>query len=131
TLAPAPPTARRLLRLLERPLSRDIRHPGACHLYIHTTELTAEPERAAACAEHLGTAMPAASHLNHMPSHTWARMGRWGDAVDASVRAWESDRKSPSGETIATYPAHDLQMLVLAACMDGQAALAIRAGQGF
>lgn len=126
----ANPAVTRLLGVLERVLERDIRHPGACHLYIHTTELTAEPERAAACAEHLGTAMPAASHVNHMPSHTWARMGRWGDAVDASVRAWESDRKSASGEGFATYPAHDLQMLVLAACMDGQAALAIRAGQG-
>jgi tetratricopeptide (TPR) repeat protein len=126
----ASPAVARLLRVLEGVLERDIRHPGACHLYIHTTELTSEPERAAACAEHLGTAMPAASHLNHMPSHTWARMGRWGDAVDASVRAWESDRKSASGETLATYPAHDLQMLVVAACMDGQATLAIRAGQG-
>ena len=126
----ADPVVARLVRVLEGVLARDIRHPGACHLYIHTTELTAEPERAAACAGHLGTAMPAASHLNHMPSHTWARMGRWGDAVDASVRAWESDRNSASGATFATYPAHDLQMLVLAACMDGQAALAIRAGQG-
>jgi tetratricopeptide (TPR) repeat protein len=126
----ADPAVARLMRVLEAVLARDIRHPGACHLYIHTTELTAEPERAAACAEHLGTAMPAASHLNHMPSHTWTRMGRWGDAVDASVRAWESDRKSASGESFATYPAHDLQMLVVAGCMDGQAALAIRAGQG-
>ena len=126
----ADPVVARLMRVLEGVLARDVRHLGACHLYIHTTELTAEPERAAACAEHLGTAMPAASHLNHMPSHTWTRMGRWGDAVDASVRAWESDRKSASGEAFATYPAHDLQMLVVAGCMDGQAALAIRAGQG-
>src|SRR5437870_2319991 len=126
----ANPDVAHLLATLENALERDVRHPGACHLYVHTTELTTEPERAAACAGHLGSAMPAASHLNHMPSHTWARMGRWGDAVDASVRAWESDRKSASGETFATYPAHDLQMLVLAACMDGQAALAIRAGQG-
>jgi tetratricopeptide (TPR) repeat protein len=124
------PDVAHLLRVLESALARDVRHPGACHLYVHTTELTTEPQRAAACAEHLGTAMPAASHLSHMPSHTWARMGRWGDAVDASLRAWETDRKAASGETFATYPAHDLQMLVLAACMEGQGALAIRAAQG-
>jgi tetratricopeptide (TPR) repeat protein len=126
----ANPDVAHLLSVLENALERDVRHSGACHLYVHTTELTNEPQRAAACAEHLGSAMPAASHLNHMPSHTWTRMGRWGDAVDASLRAWETDRKAPSGETIATYPAHDLQMLVLAACMDGQGTLAIRAAQG-
>jgi tetratricopeptide (TPR) repeat protein len=126
----ANPDIAHLLRVLERILERDLRHPGACHLYVHTTEQTTEPQRAAACAEHLGKAMPAASHLNHMPSHTWTRMGRWGDAVDASVRAWDADRKAASGETFATYPAHDLQMLVLAACMDGQGALAIRAARG-
>src|SRR5262249_20706489 len=126
----ANPDVAHLLRTLENALERDLRHPGACHLYVHTTELTTEPERAAPCVEHLGSAMPAASHLNHRPSHTCTRMERWGDAVDASLRAWEADRKAATGETFATYPAHDLQMLVLAACMDGQAALAIRAAQG-
>ena len=103
-----------------RSLKRDIRHPGACHLYIHTTELTSEPQRAVACAEHLGSAIPGASHINHMPSHTWTRVGRWGDAVQASLQAWQSDQKAAKGEGFATYPAHDLQMLVLAASMDGQ-----------
>ena len=37
------PTVARLLGVLEGALKRDIRHPGACHLYIHTTELTSEP----------------------------------------------------------------------------------------
>ncbi|HJZ75869.1 MAG TPA: hypothetical protein VKE51_29245 [Vicinamibacterales bacterium] len=103
----ANPDVAHLLATLESALERDIRHPGACRLYVHTTELTTEPRRAAACAAHLGGAMPATSHLNHMPSHTWTRMGRWGDAVDASLRAWETDRKASTGETFATYPAHD------------------------
>ena len=119
-----------VLGVLERALALDIRHPGACHLYIHTTELTTEPARAERCAAYLGSAMPGASHLNHMPSHTWSKVGRWGDAVKASLQAWESDQKSTKGEGIMTYPAHDLQMLVFAASMDGQGALALRAGQG-
>jgi tetratricopeptide (TPR) repeat protein len=65
-----------------------------------------------------------------MPAHTWSRVGRWGDAVQASIRAWESDRKAASGEGILTYPAHDLQMLALAASMDGQSGVALRAGRG-
>lgn len=125
------PTVARLLHVLEGALQRDIRHPGACHLYVHITELTTQPERAAPCAEHLGSSIPGASHINHMPAHTWTRVGRWGDAVRASIQAWQSNQKAATGEGVATYPAHDLQMLVLAASMDGQGDLAIRAGRGY
>jgi len=124
------PTVARLLRVLERALKSNLRHPGACHLYIHTTELTTQPERAVACAEYLGDSIPGASHLNHMPSHTWTRVGRWGDAVRASLQAWQSDQKAVKGEGFATYPAHDLQMLAFAASMDGQGGLAVQAGRG-
>jgi hypothetical protein len=124
------PNVVQVLAILERALARDIRHPGACHLYVHTTELTSEPARAEQCVAYLGSSMPGASHINHMPSHTWSKVGRWGDAVQASLQAWESDQKAAKGEAVMTYPAHDLQMLVFAASMDGQGALAVRAGQG-
>ena len=124
------PDVIRVMRVLEGALERDIRHPGACHLYVHTTELTTEPERAETCVAYLGDSMPGASHINHMPSHTWSKVGRWGDAVRASLQAWQSDQKAAAGEGVMTYPAHDLQMLLFAASMDGQGALAISAGQG-
>jgi tetratricopeptide (TPR) repeat protein len=124
------PTVVRLLTVLEAALKRDIRHIGACHYYIHTTELTTEPQRALACAEYLGNSIPGASHINHMPAHTWTKVGRWGDAVQASLHAWQSDKRAAAGEGFATYPAHDLQMLAFAASMDGQSSLAIQAGRG-
>lgn len=126
----ADPAVARILAVLERVLARNIRHPGACHLYVHTTELTSEPQRAEACVEFLGSAVPGASHLNHMPAHTWTRVGRWGDAVRASLHAWETDQKAVGGEAILTYPAHDLQMLVYAASYDGQRAPAVSAARG-
>ncbi|MCA9739257.1 MAG: hypothetical protein KC645_16640, partial [Gemmatimonadetes bacterium] len=88
------PTVQEVHRTLEAVLSKDIRHPGACHLYIHATESTTAPGKAEACAEHLGNAIPGASHINHMPSHTYNRIGRWADAVRANVQAWHSDQKS-------------------------------------
>ena len=117
--------------VLEGALTRDIRHPGACHLYIHTTELTAEPARAEGCAELSGGSIPGASHINHMPAHIWTQVGRWGDAVQASLQAWQSDQKAARGTGFMTYPAHDLQMLAFAASMDGQGAVAMQAGAGF
>jgi tetratricopeptide (TPR) repeat protein len=125
------PTVSRIVTVLERALKRDLRHPGACHLYIHMMELTPEPQRAAACAEHLSDAIPGASHINHMPAHVWTRIGRWGDAVQASLRAWQSDQKAAKGEGILTYPAHDLHMLVFAASMDGQSSVALQAARGY
>jgi tetratricopeptide (TPR) repeat protein len=65
-----------------------------------------------------------------MPAHTWTRVGRWGDAVRASLQAWQSDQKAVKGEGFLSYPAHDLQMLVYAASFDGQSAPAISAARG-
>ena len=125
------PNVRRLHEVLESVLSRDVRHPGACHLYIHATESTVAPGRAEACAQFLGQSIPGASHMNHMPSHTWNEVGRWGDSVRANLEAWHSDQKAALGEGVAIYPEHNLHMLLYAASYDGQGAIAMRAGKDY
>ena len=125
------PNVQRLHGVLEAILAADIRHPGACHLYVHATESTVSPEKAEACAEYLGSAIPGASHINHMPSHTWNEIGRWGDSVRANLRAWHSDQKAATGDGLAIYPSHNLHMLPFAASMDGQGAIAIQAGKDY
>jgi tetratricopeptide (TPR) repeat protein len=122
---------KRLHEALERVLNRDVKHPGACHLYIHATESTVEPGRADACAEFLGRSIPGASHINHMPSHTWNEIGRWGDSVRANLDAWHSDLKAAVGEGFAIYPEHNLHMLLYAASYDGQGSIAMRAGKDY
>jgi tetratricopeptide (TPR) repeat protein len=123
------PNVKRIHEVLERLLARDPRHPGACHWYVHATEATAKVSAAQACAEFLGQSIPGASHINHMPSHTFNEVGRWGDSVRANIEAWHSDLKARTGEGFAIYPFHNLHMLVYAAAMDGQGALAMRAGK--
>lgn len=118
-------------RVLEEVLARDITHPGACHLYVHATEPTQEPGKAESCADLLGNAIPGASHINHMPSHTYNRIGRWGDAVRANIQAWHSDLKAEHGEGFAIYPSHNLHMLLFAASMDGQGGVATQAGKDY
>ncbi|MEO5896649.1 MAG: hypothetical protein ABIS06_13205 [Vicinamibacterales bacterium] len=125
------PNVKRLHAVLESVLSRDVHHPGACHLYVHATESTVVPGRAEACAEFLGRAIPGASHINHMPSHTWNEVGRWGDSVRANLEAWHSDQKAAIGEGFAIYPEHNLHMLLYAASYDGQGAIATRAGKDY
>ena len=105
--------------------------PGACHLYIHSTESTTQPNKAEACADFLGGSIPGASHINHMPSHTYNQVGRWGDGVRANQRAWHSDQAAEYGEGFAIYTSHNLHMLLFAASNDGQGAVAIQAGADY
>ena len=95
------PNIKRLHSVLESALAKDPKQPGACHLYVHATESTVRPQLAEACAEYLGKSIPGASHINHMPSHTWNEIGRWGDSVRANLEAWHSDQKAAIREGFA------------------------------
>jgi hypothetical protein len=118
-----------LLRTLESVLARNLAHPGACHLYIHTTEASLQPARAEKCADLLIDGMPGASHMRHMPSHTYMRIGRYGDGVRSNQLAWLADQQAAHGGATAIYPAHNLHMLLFAASYDGQSAVAMQAAR--
>jgi tetratricopeptide (TPR) repeat protein len=117
--------------VLEGALARDITHPGACHLYIHATEATEVAYKAEACADLLMTAVPGASHLNHMPSHTYNVIGRWGKAVRANAMAWRSDEKTAHGEGVSYAGTHNLHMLFYAGSMDGQGQVSAAAAEEY
>ena len=123
------PNVVRLHSVLLSVLDRDIRHPGACHLLVHATESTTQPELAAPCARFLGNEIPGASHINHMPSHTWNEMGLWHEAVRSNTLAWHSDQKAAVGAGFSIYPTHNLTMLYYAASMGGESAAAIQAAK--
>jgi tetratricopeptide (TPR) repeat protein len=125
------PNVKRIQAVLEGVLKTNPDHVGACHLYIHLTEATTAPGKAEHCAETLGDQIPGASHLNHMPAHTFNQIGRWGDSVKANIEAFHSDQKAKTGEGFAIYPDHNLHMLLFAASMDGQGAVAMQAANDY
>ncbi len=120
-----------LLSVLTGVLDENVAHPGACHLYIHATEATRDPGRALACAEHLSDAIPIASHIQHMPSHTWNEVGMWSRSVRANMLARRSDFMADENLGFSYAPAHNLHMLLFAASMDGQSAIALQAGRDY
>ena len=127
----ADPDLMHLHSVLLNVLDEDIKHPGACHLYIHATESSQEPERALECAIYLGDAIPGASHVQHMPSHTWNQVGLWGQSVKANIRAVHADLKAKTGGGASYGASHNLHMLVFASSFDGQGAIAVQAGKDY
>ncbi|MBB4152270.1 tetratricopeptide (TPR) repeat protein [Sphingomonas jinjuensis] len=73
--------------LLEGVLKRHPDDTPAIHFYIHATEIAGQPALAERYADKLERLAPRASHLVHMPSHTYYWVGRYQDAADANARA--------------------------------------------
>lgn len=88
---PLRPEATEIVTTLESVLRRNPEHPWAIHLYIHATEASDNPARAESYADTLGSLVPGAGHLVHMPAHTYLRIGRYHDAVLANERATAAD----------------------------------------
>ncbi len=125
------PDLMRLHQVLTKVLDENIKHPGACHLYIHATESSQKPELALQCAEFLSDAIPVASHIQHMPSHAWNEVGLWGKSVRANIMAYKSDHKARKNRGFSYATTHNLHMLMFAASMDGQSAIALQAGRDY
>ena len=119
----------RLHSVLTKVLEENIKHPAACHLYVHATESSQRPGLALECADYLGSSIPVASHIQHMPSHTWNEVGLWGRSVRANLAAVQSDQKAAKNQGFSYAPSHNLHMLLFAASYDGQGAVATRAGK--
>ncbi|MCA8952475.1 MAG: hypothetical protein KDE27_23390 [Planctomycetes bacterium] len=119
--------------VLERVMAIAPDHPGALHLYIHAVEASQHPERAEAAADRLARLVPGSSHLSHMPSHIYGRVGRYADAADANARAVAADRRylphAPEQDYYGLYISHNLHFLAYAAMMEGRFDTALQAAR--
>ena len=130
---PQPWTAE-IVGVLERAMKLNPKHPGALHLYIHAVEASPTPEKALAAADRLRGLVPGTSHLVHMPSHIYARVGRWTDAAASNVDAMKADKlyrdTHPRPGFYAMYMAHNEHFLAFTAMMRGRSADALQLARG-
>jgi tetratricopeptide (TPR) repeat protein len=125
----------RAVSVLEPVLRRDPNDTGAIHFYIHATEMDGQPALALPYAERLGALAPGASHLVHMASHTYFRVGRYEDAAVANAAAIAADGAylraegdtTPQGKVV--YHGHDLRFGLAASLASGDGPLALRLAQ--
>jgi tetratricopeptide (TPR) repeat protein len=114
---------------IESALRLDPKHPGANHLYIHILEASPEPGKALIAADRLGTLVPDSSHMVHMPSHIYARVGKWDQAATANRDAMKADTLYrsvyPRPGFYAMYMAHNAHFRAFVAMMQGQSGEAL------
>ncbi|RIK58694.1 MAG: hypothetical protein DCC63_10005 [Nitrospira sp.] len=126
--------ATEIVAVLERVLTLEPNHPGACHYYIHTVEASPYPERALPCADRLPNLVPGAGHLVHMPGHIYLRLGRYREAAERNVHAAAVDhdllehRRLHGIYPVGYYP-HNLHFLWSALTMEGRSQEAIDAAR--
>lgn len=125
------PGTQQVLDALQYVIKRDPKHPGANHYYIHAMEASPNPEQALASAEVLNGMMPAAGHLEHMPSHILQRVGRYEEAAEANRKGAAADlaylKKTAAPDYYPMYLIHNFQFLGSSAAMEGRRAEAITA----
>jgi tetratricopeptide (TPR) repeat protein len=117
--------------LLEGVLASRPDDTGAIHYYIHATEFDGRAEDAIPFAERLGRLAPAASHLVHMPAHTFFHAGRYQEAALANAEAILSDTQwyfggGDSKGRAAQYYAHNLAFGIAGALMSGDGELSLK-----
>ena len=70
--------------LLEALWAKQPEHPGLAHYIIHTYDFPPLAPLAAAAARRYAGIAPTAAHAQHMPSHTFTRLGYWNESVRAN-----------------------------------------------
>ena len=129
--------ARMALPLLEGVLKRYPDYTPAIHFYIHATEMARVPALAEPYADRLAALAPRASHLVHMPSHTFYWVGRYQDAADTNMKAValgiENARvlgmPAPDGVWGLPYHAHNVTFGLGGALEAGDAKTALYLGR--
>lgn len=114
-----------ILAVLEGVLRRNPSHPGANHYYIHAVEASKNPERALPSAMRLGSLMPGAGHMVHMPSHIFLRVGDFQASAAVNETASEVDRayiarSGAKGVYPLMYYSHNLHFVSYARMMQGK-----------
>jgi tetratricopeptide (TPR) repeat protein len=123
--------------LLEGVLKRAPDYTPAIHFYIHATEIAGVPALAEPYADRLAALAPRASHLVHMPSHTYYWVGRYEDAARTNMRAVELGIDNakrlglppPNGVWGLPYHVHNVTFGLGGAIQAGDADIALRLGR--
>ncbi len=81
--------------ILEKLFAEQPDHPGLAHYIIHSYDVPPLAPRALDAANRYKDIAPSAPHALHMPSHTFTRVGKWEESIDANIASAAAARKDP------------------------------------
>lgn len=117
--------------LIEAALARMPDHVGLNHYMIHAVDAVPVAARAVPSADRLGRLAPKSPHLLHMPSHTYAHVGRYADATRVNQLAVAADEALMADLARQGFPVafdwrgHNTHFQWYGALMEGRAGLAL------
>lgn len=120
-----------LATMLEAGLARHPDHVGLNHYMIHAVDAVPVAARAIAAADRLGSLAPKSPHLLHMPSHTYAHLGRYADATRVNQLAVAADEammeqlKQQKFSITRDWRGHNSHFQWYGALMEGRGDLAL------
>lgn len=120
-----------LAAMLESGLARHPEHVGLNHYMIHAVDAVQVAGRAVPAADRLGRLAPKSPHLLHMPSHTYAQVGRYADATRVNQLAVAADEammrelKRQGFKDTKDWRGHNRHFQWYGALMEGRAELAL------
>ncbi len=128
---PLAPSTKEQVKVLEQIVKRNPDHPGACHFYIHAIEASPDARKALPCAQRLGSLMPGAGHLVHMPTHIYIKLGEWDLAAEHNEHALHADEefineRHPTGVYPLGYYTHNFHVMWYALNMLGRSEDALK-----
>ncbi len=124
-----------MVERLERALVRAPNHTGLNHYLIHAADSAAGASRAVAAADRMAALAPNSPHLVHMPSHIYARVGRFDDAAQVNEKALAADaaldevQKAQGFSISKDWRGHNTHFLWYAALMQGRGDAALAAAR--
>lgn len=122
--------------LVEAGLARYPAHVGLNHYMIHVVDAVPVASRAVAAADRLGKLAPKSPHLLHMPSHTYAHVGRYADATRVNQLAVAADEtmmlelKKQNFTVSMDWRGHNSHFQWYGALMEGRGDLALETARG-
>ena len=124
-----------MVERLDKGLARHPNHTGLNHYMIHAADSAAGASRAVAAADRMATLAPNAPHLVHMPSHIYARVGRYDEAAQVNEKAIAADvtlaeaQKAQGFKESKDWRGHNTHFLWYAALMQGRGDAALDAAR--
>jgi tetratricopeptide (TPR) repeat protein len=118
-VATAPPTdmtfaqQKKAADILNPIFAKQPQHPGLAHYIIHAFDSPQLAQYALDAARRYAQIAPAAPHAQHMPSHTFTRLGYWDESI-------KTNRRSADLEPTPAQKAHATDYMVYAYLQQGR-----------